>query len=81
MKLKKCKQCGAEFAPFNSMQKVCGAKCAQAYAVGQREKKEAKQKNEEFKRVKRKLKELDRKSTKWQHKQTQPVFNKMRRLQ
>ena len=61
MKLKKCKQCGAEFAPFNSMQKVCGAKCAQAYAVGQREKKEVKQKSEEVKRVRQKLKQLSMK--------------------
>lgn len=80
-KTKKCKNCGTEFTPFNSMQKACNQTCALELAVKEREKKEAKQKSEEVKRVKRDLKELDRKSLPWQHKQTQKVFNKMRKLQ
>lgn len=60
-KQKKCKQCKSLFTPFNSMQKVCGAKCAQAFAVSEREKKEAKAKNDEVKRVRQKLKQLSMK--------------------
>jgi len=43
------------------MQKVCGAKCAQAFAVAEREKKEAKVKSDEVKRVRQKLKQLSMK--------------------
>ena len=57
-KIKKCKQCKSPFTPFNSMQKVCGAQCAQDFAVAEREKKEAKAKSDEVKRVRQKLKQL-----------------------
>jgi hypothetical protein len=60
-KQKKCKQCKSPFTPFNSMQKVCGAQCAQAFAVSEREKKEAKAKSDEVKRVRQKLKQLSMK--------------------
>jgi hypothetical protein len=43
MKEKKCKICGAGFIPFNSMQKVCGYKCAIEKAKMDREKKEARE--------------------------------------
>lgn len=32
LKTKRCKQCGEEFTPFNSMQKCCKAKCALEFA-------------------------------------------------
>lgn len=80
-KQKKCKQCKSPFTPFNSLQKVCGAQCAQAFAIAEREKKEAKTKSDEVKRVRQRLKQLDKTSLPWQHKQTQKAFNKMRKLQ
>lgn len=80
-KQKKCKQCKSPFTPFNSLQKVCGAKCANDFAIAEREKKETKAKSVEVKRVRQKLKELDKTSLPWQHKQTQKAFNKMRKLQ
>ena len=61
MKPKKCRQCKCEFLPFNSLQKVCGAKCANDFAIAEREKKEAKAKNDEVKRVRHKLKQLSMK--------------------
>ena len=60
-KQKKCKQCKSPFTPFNSLQKVCGAKCANDFAIAEREKKEAKEKSDEEKRVRQKLKQLSMK--------------------
>ena len=60
-KQKKCKQCKSPFTPFNSLQKVCGAKCANDFAIAEREKKEAKAKSGEVKRVRQKLKQLSMK--------------------
>jgi hypothetical protein len=60
-KQKKCKQCKSPFTPFNSLQKVCGAKCANDFAIAEREKKEAKAKDDDIKRVKQKLKQLSMK--------------------
>lgn len=60
-KQKKCKQCKLPFTQFNSLQKVCGAKCANDFATAEREKKEAKTKNDEVKRVRQKLKQLSMK--------------------
>jgi len=42
LKFKACKQCGAEFSPFNSMQKCCDVKCAIEYSARQRVNKEIK---------------------------------------
>jgi hypothetical protein len=74
-KQKKCKQCKSPFTPFNSMQKVCGAKCAQAFAVSEREKKEAKVKSDEVKRVRQKLKQLSMKDRPKALRAAQAAFN------
>lgn len=43
LKAKKCKNCGSLFTPFNSMQKVCGVKCASDYVHKQNEEKKEKE--------------------------------------
>lgn len=75
VKQKKCKQCNSLFTPFNSMQKVCGAQCAQAFAVSEREKKEAKAKNDEVKRVRQKLKQLSMKDKPTARRAARKEFN------
>lgn len=75
LKTKKCKNCGAEFTPFNSMQKACNQTCALELAVKEREKKEAKQKSEEVKRVKQKLKQLSMKDKPKALREAQKAFN------
>lgn len=56
--MKKCKVCKKHFEPFNSLAKACSVKCAIKLAESDRAKKEAKQKSDEIKRVKSKLKAL-----------------------
>lgn len=79
---KKCKVCLNEFTPtYNSTQKVCSPSCAIKLVDMDKQAKAKKARSCEIRRVKQKLKQLDRKDLKWQHKQTQPVFNRMRVLQ
>ena len=81
-KPKKCKVCEKEFTPtYNSTQKVCSTSCAIKLVDMDKQAKAKKARSGEIKRVKQKLKDLDRQSLKWQHRQTQPVFNRMRVLQ
>jgi len=77
VKLKKCVQCKSMFTPSNSLVKVCGMACALDYGKSVVKVKKVKQEKENKKAVV----ELNRKDIKWQHKQCQPVFNKLRRLQ
>ncbi len=71
---RKCKVCRASYEPFNSLQKVCGVKCAKAFAeVDVRTKRE-----NQWRKDKR---EHYRKDLSWQHKQTQKAFNRMRVLE
>jgi len=81
VKLKKCKVCPGEFTPRATTQKVCSPSCAIKLVDMDKQAKAKKARNSEIKRVKQKLKDLDRQSLKWQHRQTQPVFNRMRVLQ
>lgn len=74
IKQKACKVCGKEYTQYSSTQKACSIKCA--LALG----KEAERKKT-IKKNRAALKEYNRRDIKWQHKQTQPVFNKLRRLQ
>ena len=73
-KPKKCTECKTEFTPWVSTQLVCSPKCGIEYA----RKKEKKKKEKENRAA---VKELRRKSLKWQHEQTQKAFNKLRVLQ
>lgn len=52
IKPKKCKQCGKEFKPFNSLQKVCNYVCATAFA-------RAKTIDDRFLGLKKKVKDRD----------------------
>ena len=56
VKLKKCKQCGDDFEPFQTMQKVCGPVCAISYAKEQERIKKEKQDRAEIREMKKRLK-------------------------
>lgn len=81
----RCKICRDKFEPRFFLQKACfKPECLDAWSKLDRQKKNPaakKVKAIEVKANKKALLDLDRKSLKWQHKQTQPVFNKLRRLQ
>lgn len=81
LKCKKCRWCKNEFIPFSSTAKTCTYQCALKLVEAEKEKKSKLHKSKEIKRVRKQLKELDRKDLKWQHKQTKTSFNKMRVLQ
>lgn len=81
VKLKKCKVCLGEFTPRATTQKVCSTSCAIKLVEANKRDKLKKAANDDIKRVKQKLKQLDRESLKWQHKQAQKAFNRMRVLQ
>ena len=74
IKSKKCKACGILYTPFSSLQKVCSVGCSLNFV-----KKE--QMNAYSKSSRKALNDFNKKDIKWQHKQTQPAFNKMRKLQ
>lgn len=80
-KLKKCKVCKNRFQLFRSTQKVCSPNCALELASINAAKKEKKHKRETDKQSRKGLREFNRKDLTWQHKQTQPRFNRMRVLQ
>lgn len=71
----KAKDCHNKFEKtFNSTQKVCGMKCAIAFAAETREKKKSAQVTQNRKA----LREFNRRDLRWQHKRTQTVFNRLR---
>lgn len=76
---RKCKNCGnrvRDYIVVNNMA-FCSYKSAAEWGYANKHKGENKKRMDNRKAVT----ELDRKTLKWQHKQTQPVFNKLRRLQ
>ena len=81
----KCKICKTKFEPRFFLQKACfDPVCLDAWSKIDRQKKvdtTQKVKIITDKANKKALLDLDRKSLKWQHNKTQPVFNKLRRLQ
>lgn len=81
----RCKICRDKFEPKYFLQKAClKPECLAQWSKLDREKKNSatkKVKAIEVKVNKKALLELNKKSLAWQHKQTQPVFNKLRRLQ
>ena len=77
--MRKCK-CGTDFFQYTKLMNKC-CKCMSDDARVKRERKAAKAKKADVTRVKKKLKQLDRQDIRWQHNQTQPIFNKMRRLE
>jgi len=81
----RCKICRDKFETRFFLQKACfNPKCLDAWS-----KLDKLKKNPVFKKVKaievrlnkKAVRDLDKQSLAWQHKQTQPVFNKLRRLQ
>lgn len=74
LKQKKCRSCPEMFTPYNSMTKVCSPGCALALVRADADKKESKTN-------KKAVRDLNRRDLKWQHKQTQPVFNRLRVLE
>jgi hypothetical protein len=81
-KPKPCDECKTTFQPHNSLQVVCSPNCAlkrvkrrQEAKVASTIKKERKAQKQASTRAKR---DLNRKNIRWQHKQTQKAFNKLR---
>lgn len=91
-KKRKCKQC-KQFTEADKGIKTpvsffCGTDCARDFALDKIEKDKKKRRNKlireekEIKKANRKaLRDFNRKDIRWQHKQTQKAFNKMRVLQ
>ncbi len=81
----RCKICRGKFEPRFFLQKACfDPVCLDAWSKADMLKKNnvtKKVKAITVKANKKAVKDLNRKSLAWQHKQTQPVFNKLRRLQ
>lgn len=77
MKQKKCRVCKAKFEPFNSLQVACSVECARAEARKQLEKKAEKA----AKQARAERREFNRRDLRWQHKQCQRAFNRMRVLE
>lgn len=78
MSMARCKVCKCKFEPRYFLQKAClDPVCLATWSKKDREVKVKK----EQKINKKAVIDLNRASLKWQHKQTQPVFNKLRRLQ
>lgn len=78
LKKKNCKQCGAEFTPFKSTEKVCSVSCALEYGKATEAKKrerEEKREDREFKKRKAEFRKRDRRV---QLDLTQKTFNRMR---
>jgi len=75
LKPKKCKSCGIEFTPKNSLQKVCSTKCALDLARQNAQKERDKAEKKKLSERKAKLKSR----SEWL-KEAQAVFNKFIRL-
>ena len=74
VKQKVCKWCGDKFTPFQTTQKVCSTMCA--IKLGQE-----KRVQDTEKKNRTEKKEYYRQKLSWQHKTTQPVYNRMRVLE
>ena len=84
LKPKKCKDCEEIFQPFKTLQPRC-VPCAIEKGksdTAKQVKKAKKKSDKEFKKeTTRRKRKLNRNTLKWQHKNTQPRFNKMRVFQ
>jgi Bacteriophage Lambda NinG protein len=67
--------------PRSSTQKVCSPGCALKLVRSDNAKKAEKATKAVHKQYRKDKRDLDRSSLKWQHKKTQQVFNKLRRLE
>ncbi len=73
--------CGKPFKPGRTTQRACGVECALAvhrHDLAEKDRKESLALEKQYRKDKR---DYYRKKLSWQHKQTQPVFNRMRRLE
>jgi hypothetical protein len=85
MRKNKCCGCKARF-PADTLIDINGSKfhsfeCASEYANAKGKKLRVKTERAEKKENRKAVRELDRKDVRWQHKQTQPAFNRMRVLE
>jgi hypothetical protein len=80
-KPKKCRGCGDKFTPERSFQVVCNAACSYTYIQNKKRTEKEKKISDSKKANRKALVDLNRRDVRWQHKQTQKVFNKMRVLQ
>lgn len=78
--MKKCKACKKHFEHFNSLAKACSVECAIKIAESDRVKKEARQKSNEIKRVRLKLKALSANDRPKALREAQKVVNAYIRL-
>ncbi len=69
------------FKPGTTTQKACGVTCALTIARLELKKKTEKDALALERQYRKDKRDYDRKKLSWQHKQTQPVFNRMRRLE
>lgn len=78
LKPKKCRQCGVVFTPIRSMQKVCSARCAHAFADRERARKRKLAQREERKSLKERI---EKAKTRGEHlRELQSAFNAWIRL-
>lgn len=75
--MKKCRECRKPFKPYNTLQVACSPKCA--LAIGKKEL--AKKAERQAKQARAERREFNRRDLRWQHKQCQRVFNRMRVLE
>lgn len=78
-KQRKCKSCGVKFSPMNSMQVVCGYKCASEFAKKKLAKDEENKERLKKKELRERKKRLDDTVPNWT-KKAQAAFNKYIRI-
>lgn len=82
LKAKTCRarECGKEFSPYNSLEKVCSVKCAIAFAKDEAEKKAERERRKEETRVKRERRAAKENNRGWALAQCQRAFNELIRF-
>lgn len=80
-KKKKCIVCGKLFSTESSLQKVCTFDCAVSNAETRLNKKSATARKKAIKAAKKDKRAYNKSDIRWQHKQTQTKFNRMRVLE
>jgi len=79
---KPCRQCKEDFAPqFNTTQPTCSPACAIKYARAKAAEKAKYERAKTGKQSRKDLREFNQRDLRWQHKQTQKAFNRMRVLE
>jgi hypothetical protein len=80
--MKPCRQCKEDFEPqYNTTQPTCSPACALQYTRAKTAAKAKYARAKAGKRNRQDLRELNQRDLRWQHKQTQKTFNRMRVLE